>query len=389
MKIGMVAGEASGDLLGASLIQALSQRYPDAVIEGVGGPRMMRAGLRNLFDMERLSVMGIVEPLRRLPDLFRLRRDLYRYFTTHRPDIFIGIDAPDFNIGLEQQLREAHIPTVHYVSPSVWAWRGYRIHRIAKAVNLMLTLFPFEEKYYQANNIPVCCVGHPLAEQIPLHPDTLAARHALGLDAHRTYIALLPGSRNQEVKQLAVPLLLAAKQMSAAKPGLHFLTAALNEAHHAALQAAHQAVAPELPLHFFVGRGHEVMAAADVLVVKSGTSTLEGMLFKKPMVIVYRMSLLTYWLGRCLVRTPYIGLPNLLAGELLVPELIQSAVTPEAMTRQVLYYLDHPEVVAALRTRFESLHYALRRDSANQAVEAMTALFKARGKGLSFTISQQ
>jgi lipid-A-disaccharide synthase len=372
----MVAGEASGDLLGASLMQALAQRYPNAVIEGVGGPRMIQAGLHNLFDMERLSVMGIVEPLRRLPDLFRLRRDLYRHFTTHRPDLFIGIDAPDFNIGLEQQLREAHIPTVHYVSPSVWAWRGYRIHRIAKAVNLMLTLFPFEEKYYQAKNIPVCCVGHPLAEQIPLQPDVLAARRALGLDEQQTYVALLPGSRDQEIKYLAEPLLLAAKKISSIKPDVVFLTAAVSEVHCAALHAAHQAIVPELPLRFFIKQGHEVMAASDILVVKSGTGTLEGMLFKKPMVIVYRMSALTYWLAKRLVRTPHIGLPNLIAGERIVPELIQAEVTPDIIAEHVLQYLQHPEKIEALRARFESLHQRLKMDSANQAVEAMTVLLQ-------------
>ncbi len=376
MKIGILAGEASGDLLGAKLIQALRDRCPDLQIEGIGGPAMIAAGCDSLFDIERLAVMGFVEPLMRLPSLIQLRRDLYRHFTQNKPDIFIGIDAPDFNIGLELKLRRAGIPVVHYVSPSVWAWRQKRIHKIAKAVDMMLTLLPFEAKFYEQHHVPVRYVGHPLASQIPLQPDKIAARHALCIDEQATYIALLPGSRKQEIRYLAEPMLQAAKLAWQKRPDLKFFTAHVNEQRYQEFYEAYKKYAPDLPLEFFTRRSQDVMAAADVVVVTSGTATLETMLFKKPMIIAYRMSGLTYQLAKLLVKTPYAGLPNLLANELLVPELIQDAVKPETIAEHILDYLDHPEKVTQLQTKFTELHKQLCQDSASSIADAVLSVMQ-------------
>jgi len=371
LKIGILAGEASGDLLGAKLIHALRDQCPQLQIQGIGGPAMEAAGCESLFDIERLAMMGFVEPLFRLPNLIKLRHDLYHYFTHNRPDVFIGIDAPDFNIGLELKLKRAGIPIVHYVSPSVWAWRQKRVHKIAKAVDLMLTLLPFEAKFYEQHCVPVRYVGHPLAEQIPLQPDKIAARRALCIDENATYVALLPGSRRQEIRYMAEPLLLAAKQAWKQKPHLRFLTSHVNEQRYQEFYECYKRFTPELPLEFFTRRSPDVMAAADVVIVTSGTATLETMLYKKPMIIAYRMSGFTYQIAKWLVKTPYIGLPNLLANELLVPELIQEAVTPQAITTHLLDYLDHPEKVQRIVNKFTELHKELRTDSARCISDAV------------------
>lgn len=376
MKIGILAGEASGDLLGAKLIQALHERCPNLQIEGIGGPAMIAAGCKSLFDIERLAVMGMVEPLFRLPDLIRLRRDLYRHFINNRPDVFIGIDAPDFNIGLELKLRRAGIPVVHYVSPSVWAWRQNRIYKIAKAVDLMLTLLPFEAKFYEQHNVPVRYVGHPLADQIPLQPDKIAARRALCIDENLTYVALLPGSRRQEIRHMAKIFLLAAEQAWQKKSNLCFLTSHVNEQRYQEFYEYYKKLTPDLPLQFFTRRSHDVMAAADVVVVTSGTATLETMLYKKPMVIAYRMSRLTHQLAKLLVKTPYVGLPNLLANQRLVPELIQDAAKPETISRHILDYLDHPEKVKTLQNAFTELHKELRTDSSQDVSQAILDVCK-------------
>ena len=374
MKIGILAGEASGDLLGAKLIKALRERRSDLQIEGIGGPAMIAAGCNSLFDIERLTVMGFLEPLLRLPDLIKLRHDLFSHFIKNPPDVFIGIDAPEFNIGLELKLRRAGIPVVHYVSPSVWAWRQKRIYKIAKAVDLMLTLLPFEAKFYEQHQVPVRYVGHPLAEEIPLQPDVVAARRALCIDENATYVGLFPGSRRQEIQYMAEPFLLAAKQMWLQKPNLRFLTSHVNEQRYQEFYECYQKHTPDLPLQFFTRRSHDVMAAADVVMVTSGTATLETMLFKKPMVIAYRMSRFTYQLAKLLVNTPFAGLPNLLANESLVPELIQNAVTPEAMSQHLLAYLDHPEKVNLLQNRFMELHKKLCSGSPSDLADAVLSV---------------
>ena len=371
MKIGILAGEASGDLLGAKLIRALRERHADLCIEGIGGPAMEAAGCHSLFDMERLAVMGFIEPLWRLPDLIALRHDLHQHFLKSPPDVFIGIDAPDFNIGLEVKLRAAGIPVIHYVSPSVWAWRRYRVKKIARAVNLMLTLLPFEAAFYAEHHVPVRYVGHPLAEQIPLEPDAKAAKRALCLDENATYVALMPGSRKQEIRYLAEPFILAAKAMLQSCPDLKFITSHVNEKRYEEFQEYVEQMAPELPLEFFTRRSQDVLAAADVVMVTSGTATLETMLYKKPMVIAYRMSSLTYRLAKWLVKTPFIGLPNLLANRLIVPEVIQEAVTPAAIATTLLEYLNHPEKTAQLVQTYRELHETLRMDSAREIADAV------------------
>src|SRR5579872_7465458 len=327
-KIGILAGEPSGDMLGAGLMNALNVQSSHFEFTGIGGPKMIAAGCRSLHEMERLSVMGLIEPLKHLPDLFKIRHGLYQHFTTHKPDVFIGIDSPDFNLGLELKLRQAGIPVVHYVSPSVWAWRKKRIFKIAKAVDLMLTLFPFEADFYKQHNVPVRFVGHPLADLIPLQSDKQAARNKLGIDPHTTTIAVLPGSRGNELKYLADIFAVTAARCWKENPKLQFITSAVNEQRDREFRAICQKHAPGLPIQFFQGRSHEVMAAADVVLVTSGTATLETMLFKRPMVIAYRMSPITYQLARCLVKIPAIGLPNLLANEKLVPEFIQQEAQP-------------------------------------------------------------
>ncbi len=369
MKIAIIAGEASGDLLGAHLIRVLRQKYPHAQIEGIGGEAMITAGFKSLFNIERLNVMGFIEPLKRLMDLWQLRRALIQHFTQHKPDLFIGIDAPDFNLGLEKKLKSRGIPVIHYVSQSVWAWRQYRVHKIAKAVNLMLTLLPFETKFYQHHQIPVRYVGHPLARNIPFNIDKITTRRSLGMEDNLTYIALLPGSRAQEIRYLAEPFLLAAKQILAIKKDVRFLTSSISEARFHEFYDYFQQVAPDLPLHFFTQRTHDVMAAADVVVVASGTATLETMLYKKPMIIAYKMSRLTYFLAKKLVRIPLIGLPNLLAESEIVPELIQDNLTPEAITQHVLNYLEHPEKVENLQRKFMQMHQQLLNGSINKADE--------------------
>lgn len=371
MKIGIVAGEASGDALGAKVLAALKERCPEIEVEGVGGPQMSAAGCNNLFDIERLSVMGLVEPLKRLPDLIRLRRDLYSHFTKNRPDIFIGIDAPEFNLGLEHKLRDQGIKVVHYVSPSVWAWRRGRIHKIAKAVDAMLTLLPFEADFYREHHVPVEYVGHPLADLVPLEIDVPAAKRALCLEQDATYIALLPGSRKQELQQMAEPYLLAAYKLWQQRPALKFLASHINEQRYQEFVEVQQRVAPDLPIQIFTRRTQDVMAAADAVVVTSGTATMETMLYKKPMVIAYRMHWLTHKLAKLLVKTPFIGLPNLLANAMIVPELIQEAATPDAIAAGVADYLDHPDKVSALKQRFTELHQQLRKDSAASSAEAI------------------
>ena len=372
--IGILAGEASGDILGAGLIQTLRAQHPELQFVGIGGPKMIAAGCHSLHDMERLSVMGLIEPLRRLPELFRIRRNLYQYFSQHPPAIFIGIDSPDFNLGLELKLRQQNIPVIHYVSPSVWAWRQKRITKIARATNLVLTLFPFETEFYRKHQVPAQFVGHPLADLIPLQPDKLAARKRLNLVPEATYIALLPGSRHNELKFLAENFLTTAYLCWKKRPELKFITSAVNEKRYQELHALQQARFPDLPLTFFQKQSHDVLEAADVVLVTSGTATLETMLYKRPMVIAYRMANLTYQLAKYLVKLDHIGIPNLLAQDRLVPEFIQDAATPENMSAALLDYLDHPEKMIALEKKFLDIHQQLRRDASQQAAEAVLDL---------------
>lgn len=378
MNIGIVSGEISGDVLGAGLFNVLRQQYPFLTGVGIGGGELITAGFHSLYDIERLAVMGLVEPLRRLPELFKIRHALYQHFSQHRPDVFVGIDSPDFNLGLELKLKKIGIPVVHYVSPSVWAWRKKRIHKIAKATDLVLTLFPFEAAFYEQHNVPSCFVGHPLADLIPLQSDKLAARMALQLNPEKTYVALLPGSRRNEIRFLAELFIETAQMCWARNSNIEFITSAANAERDREFKEHCQRLAPNLPIHFFESRSHEVMAAADVVLVTSGTATLETMLFKRPMVIAYRMANLTYQIARHLVKIPFIGLPNLLANEALVPEFIQDAAQPEALSQAIFEFLDHPEKMQALENKFLQIHEQLRCNANEKAAAAILNLIQQK-----------
>ncbi len=375
MHIGIIAGELSGDILGAGLIQALRARYPNALIEGIGGPKMLAAGFKSHYPLETLSVMGLVEVLKHYPRLKKCRDSLRDHFLQHPPDVFIGIDAPDFNLGLEYALKSAGITTVHYVSPSVWAWRQYRLRKIARACDLMLTLFPFEATYYQRHQIPVQFVGHPLADDIPLQVDKLAARIHLGLPHQGILVALLPGSRRNEIRQLGSRFLQTACWLLARRSDLRFIMPLAPHPHLKTLLTQQIAeIAPDLPLTLLDGQSREAMAAADVVLMASGTATLEAMLLKRPMVVAYRTAELTYWLAKWLVHIPYFSLPNLLAQEALVPEFLQHQVTPEKLGAACLQWLENPDQVALLQKRFTDLHHQLRRSANQEAADAVSKL---------------
>ena len=380
MHIALVAGELSGDLLGSGLIAALKARYPHARFSGIGGPGMVAEGLRSLVPMERLAVMGLVEVLRHLPDLFRIRRRLYRHLLADPPQAFVGIDAPDFNLGLERRLRERGIPTAHYVSPSVWAWRPWRVGKIARSVDLMLTLLPFEAAFYRDRGVPVRHVGHPLADLIPWRSDAVAAREALGLElpADAPVVALLPGSRMGEVGRMGALFLDTADWLHARRPDLRFLIPAATPRLHETLAALRSTRAPELPLTVIAGRSREVMAAADAVLLASGTATLEAMLLKRPMAVAYRVAPTTAWIARRLVTVAHFALPNLLAGQELVPEYFQEAATVANLGPAVLRWLDRADARARLVSAFDALHAELRRDANRRAAEAVAELLERR-----------
>jgi lipid-A-disaccharide synthase len=380
LRVGLVAGEASGDLLGAGLIEAIRERVPDARFEGIAGPRMVAAGCRAFAQSERLAVMGLVEPLGRLPELLRLRHRLARYFLDDPPDVFVGIDAPDFNLALERKLREGGIPAVHYVSPSVWAWRQYRVRKIARSVDAMLTLFPFEADFYRTHGVPVTFVGHPLAESIPDRTDPQAARQELGLRGEGPVLALLPGSRLGEINRLGRDFLMAAAQLSEDIPGLRVIAPMASASARTAFEAQWQQVAPRLGLQLFDGRSHEVMAAADAVLLASGTAALEAMLLKRPMVVAYRLAGLTYTLLRRLklMQVDRYSLPNLLAQMDVVPELIQDAVTPQALAAAVGPLLRDVAARERQLEVFDAIHHQLRAGGSAKAADAVLAL--ARGQ---------
>ena len=368
MDLGVVAGEASGDLLGAHFIRALKQARPDLRAAGIAGPRMIETGVAAIYPSEKLAVNGYVEVLRHLPELLWIRSRITRHFLRERPRVFVGIDAPDFNFTLEARLKQAGIPTVHFVSPSIWAWRPERIQRIKEAVSHMLVVFPFEEQIYRDAGIPVSYVGHPLADVIPLEPDAAAARAALGL-ASGPVIALLPGSRLSEVARHARLMLDAAVLVRRRHPDAQFVLPAASEAAAQLIRQAAQGL--DLPLHVLDGRSHTALAACDVALVASGTATLEAALYKKPMVITYRVPALTAYLMRKKALLPWIGLPNILARDFVVPERVQEDATPENLANDALAWLDDaPRRDAAIAT-FRAMHLSLRQDASARIAEAV------------------
>lgn len=370
LKVALVAGEASGDILGAGLMQAIREHYPQVEFIGVGGPLMEAQGLQSYFPMERLAIMGLVEVLGRLPELLARRKRLIATLKQQQPDVFVGIDAPDFNLTIELQLREAGIKTVHYVSPSVWAWRQKRVLKIRQGCDLMLTLLPFEAKFYQAHQVPVEFVGHPLADSVPMQTDSLPAREQLGLSANAQVVALLPGSRGGEVAKLGALFVDTARFLLAEKPLLRFIIPAANQARRQQLEAI-LAEAPNLPIEILDGQSQTALQACDAVLIASGTATLEAMLFKKPMVVAYKLAPLSHWLLKKMVKSPYISLPNLLAAEMLVPEFIQDAATPEALGQAVLTQLRDG---SKQTERFAELHQSLRCDASQRAAQAVLQL---------------
>ncbi|AZC29191.1 Lipid-A-disaccharide synthase [Pseudomonas chlororaphis subsp. piscium] len=368
LRIALVAGEASGDILGAGLMRALKAQHPAVEFIGVGGPLMQAEGLTSYFPMERLAVMGLVEVLGRLRELLARRKKLVQTLIAEKPDVFIGIDAPDFNLNIELQLRQAGIKTVHYVSPSVWAWRQKRVLKIREGCDLMLTLFPFEAKFYEEKGVPVRFVGHSLADAIPLEADRAAARAELGLP-EGPLVALMPGSRGGEVGRLGALFLDAAQRLRALRPGVRFVMPCASPERRVQLEEL--LAGRDLPLTLLNGQSHQALAACDAVLIASGTATLEALLYKRPMVVAYRLAPLTFWILKRMVKSPYISLPNLLAQRLLVPELLQDDATAEALAQTLSPLIEDGQE----QTRgFDEIHRTLRRDASNQAAEAVLNL---------------
>ena len=376
LRIALVAGEASGDILGAGLMRALKAQHSAVEFIGVGGPLMQAEGLTSYFPMERLSVMGLVEVLGRLRELLVRRKLLIQTLIEEKPDVFIGIDAPDFTLNIELRLRQAGIKTVHYVSPSVWAWRQKRVLKIREGCDLMLTLLPFEARFYEEKGVPVRFVGHTLADTIPLHADRAAARAELGLP-DGPLVALMPGSRGGEVGRLGTLFFDAAERLQALKPGVRFVLPCASPQRRAQIETLLQG--RNLPLTLLDGQSHLALAACDAVLIASGTATLEALLYKRPMVVAYRLAPLTFWILKRMVKSPYISLPNLLAQRLLVPELLQDDATPEALAQTLLPLIDGGEE----QTRgFEDIHRTLRRDASNQAADAVLTLIGHKQEAL-------
>ena len=376
MRIGLVAGESSGDLLGAGMIKALSSSVTELQVEGVAGPNMIKQGCVALFPAEKLSIIGLVDAFAHYRELRAIRNQLRDHFISNRPDAFIGIDAPDFNLTLLEQLRRAGIPTIQYVSPQVWAWRRYRVKKIARAVDCVLALFPFEEEFYREHNVPVQFVGHPFADQIPLATDKNSARINLALPEDATIIAILPGSRVSEVKYLAETFLQTADYCNRQRPDIHFVIPFANQVVRDVFLKFGGDLAKKLPLTFIDGQAREVMGAADTILMASGTATLEAMLVKRPMVVAYRFSWLNYFILKIWVKIKNFSLPNLLAGETLVPEYVQKAARPDVMGEKLLHYLDTPDEVKSIINRFTEIHHVLRQNTDQQAADAVVNLIK-------------
>ena len=369
----MVAGEASGDILGANLIRALKTQFPNACFEGIGGAKMQAEGFHSLYQMDRLSVMGLLEPLKRLPELLRIRRAIVKRYSSHRPAVFIGIDSPDFNTNIEYKLRSVGVKTVHYVSPSVWAWRQGRIKKIKKSVDLMLTLLPFEADFYREYQVPVQFVGHPLASEFPEQPDRAAACLDLQLDPQSDVLCIMPGSRANEVELLTALFLDSAERVKdSAYADLQVIIPAANEARYQQIQSV-LAAKPRLNVKLIMGQSHRAMEAADAVLLASGTTALEAMLLKKPMVVSYRFGALTYAVLSLLVKTPYASIPNLLANKMLVPELIQDQASIENLSAAVIDALD-PVNRERLHSEFTHLQKQLAVDSGTKAANAIEAL---------------
>ncbi|TMO31224.1 MULTISPECIES: lipid-A-disaccharide synthase [Pseudoalteromonas] len=377
LRIALVAGELSGDILGEGLIKALKRRFPDAIFEGIAGPRMQAAGCNTLFDMDELSVMGLVEVLGRLPRLLKIRKQLVQHFIDNPPDVFIGIDAPDFNLRVEKPLKDAGIKTIQYVSPSVWAWREKRIHKISAATNLVLALLPFEKAFYDKHDVPCTFVGHTLADDIALEHDQTEARNQLGLAQTDKVLALLPGSRGSEVGLLSETYIQTAAKLQAQNPDLKIVVPLVNEKRKAQFCEILEKTAPDLRLQLLDGQSNLAMQAADAILLASGTATLEGMLYKKPMVVGYKIKPLSYWIFKTLFtfNIKYFSLPNLLADEELVPEYLQTECSVENLSAALTPMLNTDN--SELKARFLAIHKDIRLNANEQAAAAVAELLNA------------
>lgn len=370
LSFSLVAGEASGDLLAGLLLGGMRDKWPDMHSAGIGGPRMAAHGFEPWWPYEKLAVRGYVEVLRHYREIVGIRKQLRERLLANPPSAFIGVDAPDFNLDLERDLKAQGIPTIHFVCPSIWAWRADRVEKIRQSVDQVLCIFPFEADLLAQHGIEATYVGHPLAKNIPIEPDRASARAALGLPQDATVVALLPGSRSSEIEYLAQRFLQAAQRMAKKQPGLHFVLPAMP-----ALRARIEAIAKEvgeLPnLLVLSGQSHTALAACDVTLIASGTATLEAALFKRPMVIAYNMNWLSWQIMRRKKLQPWVGLPNILCQEFVVPELLQDDATPDAMAHEVLQWLANPAAVLAVQQRFATLHDTLRRDTPALAAHAI------------------
>ena len=372
LRIGIIAGEASGDILGEGLIKALKVHYPDAIFEGIAGPKMIAQGCKAYHPLEALSVMGFVEVLSKLRSILRIRKSIVQHFIANPPDIFIGIDAPDFNLTVELKLKQHNIKTIHYVSPSVWAWKQWRIHKIAKATDLVLAFLPFEKAFYDKFNVPCQFVGHTLADQLPLVPEKDAARNMLGLDGKDQLVAILPGSRSAEVELLGPIFLQSAAKVSAQFPEIKFIVPMVNEARKQQFLRLQKEYAPDLPLTIFDGQASAVLQSADTVLLASGTAALEAMLAKTPMVVAYRVKPLTYIIAKALVKVKYTSLPNLIADKEIVKELSQADCTIDNIVAELTRLISQDN--SALIDTFTQLHRLIKCDADSQAAQAVVNL---------------
>jgi lipid-A-disaccharide synthase len=386
LKIGLLAGEASGDQLGGALMAEILALNPDVVFEGIGGPLMIAQGLESMVEMDRLSVMGLIEPLKRLFELLAIRKRVKQHFTENPPDLFIGIDSPDFTLNIELALREQGITTAHYVSPSVWAWRQGRVKKIRRGVDMMLTLFPFEAKFYRDNDVPVAFVGHPLAARFPMISDQFEVRTKLAIAADAKLLALMPGSRKGEVELMLPVFLAVAEKLKQEIPALIFRIPAANKLRHIQIQNLIDETAILMPslassLQVTMGQSHEVMQAADGVLMTSGTTTLEAMLLKRPMVVAYKMANWSYRMLSRFVKTPFIALPNLLANKKLVPELIQHEVSVDAIVNELRPLLEDGDKKANLIAEFDTIHRQLAGDEVESAAQVLLTLIDTKRAG--------
>ena len=381
MRIAIIAGEVSGDILGSRLITSLKKHYPDATFEGIAGPEMQAVGCESLFPLERLSVMGFTEVLSRLPELLKIRKTLIQRWKKTPPHLFVGIDAPDFNLKVEKVLYQAGIPSVHYVSPSVWAWRESRVEKMKGSMDLMLTLFPFEVDFYKKNQIPAKFCGHPLADEIPLECEPLTARKTLDLPKDKYILAVLPGSRMGEIKRIAPDFLAGLKLLHEKHPDWLFVSPLINEKVKAEFDQLKQSIAPEVPITYIDGQSRTVMQAADQILMASGTAVLEGMLVGRPMVAAYRVAPLTAKIIRLfnMIKSKYYTLPNNLADEYLVPELIQEDITADNVFNRVDTQFQQVETSRQhMLNRFAEVHKQLRQNASDKAAEALVTLLESK-----------